>query len=208
MLLKHSEIIGSKDSNCVLVAFKNTCSWLDEQHIIDVGVSNKFYDPQFGVLHVLMEKYMDYLGILYKRVPKKEMNTIHRFAKEHPTGVYLLQVHGHALVLNNGKIWDPNLQNYGIQRPVENAHLILNSDLEPEDTTWDQMTKFHLVVLNFKGAGTGLRKGSKNHKALSDLQFHVRAIDKFFSFQEIKTKYGISMETFIYFIERGIIRKA
>lgn len=204
MKVKHTSILGP--NACVLVAFKNACSWLDEQHIRDVGLVNKFYSPRGGTISGEIPKYMDHLGIQYKDVPLPPINepklTIHRFSKKHSLGVFLILVNGHALLLNNGRVFDPNLTNYGIQRKVNQAFEILNSDMEPEDLTWTQETKFVLRVNSPRG-GLGFRKGSESEKTFWVLKQHPEGI----SFDEAKHFYHTKIETWVYFIERAIITK-
>ena len=217
MNVKHSKIIADKRNACLLVAFKNACSWLDEQHIVDVGLVNKIYSPTGGgCVTRLTSHYMDLLGIQYERTydylrdwGRNLQPTVHRFAKAHPTGGYLIQVSGHSLILNNGSVFDPNLWNYGIQKKVIYAYRILNTDLEPEDKTWTRNTRFIMGILDVKKAGVGFRKQSTNWilvRKFSNLvnHYHPNGL----SYEEAKEKIPeMNLTSWSYFIERGIIKK-
>jgi len=213
MKVKHTAILNGKHNNCVPLAFKNACSWLDEQHILDVGLSNKFYSEKGGTTTGLVPKYMDHLGIQYKKIydcwddVSVKKPTIHRFAAKHPKGVYLLIVRGHGMILNNGKVFDPNMGNYGIQRRILEAFEILNSDMKAQTDVWDQKTKFILAAPRLKLAGLGFRKGSFNHTIIRKMAGDPAFVDHPFSYTFAKEKVGMTMTTWIYFIERGIIHK-
>lgn len=211
MNLKSSPFLRSHKNNCFLLAMKEACSWLDEKHIIDVGMVNNFYHPKSGSKTGLLTKYMDHLGIQYEVTYKKsfketrsEVPTIKRFVEQNPDGVFIIGVNGHALVLNNGRIVDPNMGNYGIQRKVTHAFKILNTDLKPEVFRWDQDTKF--VKCNGRLGGFGFKTGSKNHKFMIEAFADLSTKDPF-TYRDLKKKHSdLTMDQFVYFVSRGIFR--
>lgn len=213
MKVKHTSVIGGMKNTCVQIAFKNACSWLDEQHIMDVGLVNKFYTPKGGTTTGTIPKYMDMLGILHEEIydcfdlkfRKQKKPTIHRFMKSHPIGTFFVVVRGHALLIHNGKVFDPNFANYGIQRRILEVHRIVNADLEVTTPVWDQKTKFRLAIGRLGVAGLGFKKGSTNHALIRKMVY--AEVKEPISFVEAKERYGMTMTSWVYFIERGIIQK-
>lgn len=64
------------------------------------------------------------------RLERYEM-TLGEFTRKFNTGVYLICVPGHALVVNNGVIVDPNYGRNHARRHVKFARLVKNSVLKP-----------------------------------------------------------------------------
>lgn len=70
--------------------------------------------------------YVDQYGYeRYRSSPAHRM-TLSMFVEAYPTGTYMVAVTGHALVVRDGRVVDPNFRKVGMGRRVVIAHLIKN----------------------------------------------------------------------------------
>lgn len=68
--------------------------------------------------------YTDSWGDRRERFTRSYKMTLAMFSKNYPTGTYLITVPGHALVVRDGRVIDPNYSKVGMSRRVISAFLI------------------------------------------------------------------------------------
>jgi len=98
---------------------------LADNKILDVCAKNGF-KKEWGMEDYEVLKSASALGVRYRRVELKKRNLygvkLNKFAKEYPSGKYLVYTNCHILVVNNGVIIDPINDGYiGEDRAVTAA---------------------------------------------------------------------------------------
>lgn len=137
--------ISSYGNNCALIALKFVSGRSDEE-VIRVCLNRGF--KNHGMYnHEILRAAMD-LGVQYKDMnpknfeipnPKNYWNkkstfiTLSEFIRRYPVGTFMVFVNGHVFVVQNSKIYDPNMRGPGTKRRVTKVLIIENCNNKIEE---------------------------------------------------------------------------
>lgn len=109
--------------------------------------------------------YDSYGNICYRSSPTYRM-TLAMFVEAFPAGTYMVAVTGHALVVRDGRVIDPNFRKVGMARRVVSAYLIKNPapshyarhEIVPLARGEDPLVRFVGVSQRSRGQDSRLRE--------------------------------------------------
>lgn len=166
--------IAAEPNNCFPVALSQICT-IDESNILSACVARGFNSRVAGMPTHEIPATMRDLGIEFTEVRSGDIRrcssngvsqpTTAQFAKNHREGTYLVLVTGHAIVIHNGKVFDPNMKSLRSRARVWYAYLIPNSPIvdKKRGTKFPKDPSFRTCRQN------PFRRGTANFRAFQDM---------------------------------------
>lgn len=148
-----SERIEAFNNNCTLVAVKFVLNGTKTDDELLAAFRKEGYVDNEGMTHIRWTTAATHLGLQLAKVkiPQREgkyvtqnrrdsygdWDLVHRwvpgrytlaeFCKDHPYGTFFVSLRAHAVVVTDGKLWDPNCVSQTMARGVVAAQEVLNA---------------------------------------------------------------------------------
>lgn len=148
-----AERIEAFNNNCTLVAVKFVLNGTKTDDELLAAFRAEGYIDNHGMRHERWTGAAERLGLQLEKVkiPRKEGKyvrqiratlwddqdlvqrwvpgryTLAEFCRDHPVGTFFVSLRAHAVVVTNGKLWDPNCANQTMARGVEAAKRVINA---------------------------------------------------------------------------------
>jgi len=199
--------IADLKNNCCLVAMHLLSDHTDED-ILAACYRVPGWKPGRGMRLSQSSEACTWLGIRLEHVPLSRYFTLAQFCKEHEDGTYWVTVNGHALVVHDGKILDPNFarSGRGSRRRVIRAHRCLNPGSRlPEPIVMNKKLPSDPLVRFVATVQQARQRNTRGFSIYWNCLLHLRDIEEGYCHLSDLEVYGYTRKMFRADRRRGFV---